>query len=94
MPVINRRNILRWLRGAGIVDADNWQTPRQQHHSGIQQLCEPDTSRTLINTTYSHDSGNDFVLVTYSFQGPEANIGTEQRSIELSPHFQSSCPPQ
>ena len=83
------------LRGQGIVDADNWQTP--QGNNTIQvfnSFREPNTSRTLINTTYSHDSGSDFVVVTYSFQGPEASIGTERRSIELSPHFQSACPPQ
>ena len=83
------------LRGQGRMNLDNWQAPSNNNTVELfNSFREPNTSRTLINTTYSHDSGNDFVVVTYSFQGPEANIGTEQRSIELSPHFQSSCPPQ
>ena len=60
----------------------------------FNSFSEPNTPSTAIQTTYSHDETDDFVTVTYSFQGPEASIGTERRSIELSPHFQSACPPQ
>ena len=83
------------LRERGRMNLDNWQAPSNNNTVELfNGFSEPSTESTAIQTTYSHNETNDFVIVTYSFQGPEASIGTERRSIELSPHFQSACPPQ
>ena len=83
------------LRERGRMNLDNWQAPSNNNTVELfNSFSDPNTESTSIQTTYSHDETNDFVTVTYSFQGPEASIGKERRSIELSPHFQSACPPQ
>ena len=38
------------------------------------------------------DLGTSYMLkVVYSFEGPEENVNTEYRSIEISPSFEASC---
>ena len=83
------------LREQGQMNIDHWQAPSNNNTVQLfHSFGDPSTESTAIQTTYSHDTTNNFVIVTYSFQGPEASIATERRSIELSPHFQSACPPQ
>ena len=46
-----------------------------------------------INTNYNYDEDKSIVIVTYTFEAPEASIGIEKRFLELSPNFQSECTP-
>ena len=50
---------------------------------------------TIINidTEYFYNEDKAIVRVTYTFEAPEANVGTEKRILELSPNFQSACTP-
>ena len=37
------------------------------------------------------NSDPNLLVLTYSFEGPESNIGTEKRLAEINPNFSSQC---
>ena len=72
----------------------NWRSnPGANSTQLFTAFDNPGTRETDIQTSYEFDEDSAIVTVKYTFEAPESNIGTESRSLELSPNFQSCCTP-
>ena len=82
------------LEQQGYINAIDWQIEAEaDSYQLFDSFVDPSGGNTSINTSYNFDNDRAVVVITYSFEGPETNIGTEERSLELSPNFQSYCTP-
>ena len=45
----------------------------------------------VLTRTINEGDSDDIILVTYEFQGPEANVQSERRVMEIYPVFAESC---
>ena len=82
------------LEQKGLINAADWKLKPESDSIRLGDSCEkPTGGETSITTTYNYDDDRAIVSVNYSFEAPESNIGIEQRSLELSPNFQSYCTP-
>ena len=82
------------LEQKGLINATDWTLkPESDSIRLFDSFKEPTGGETSITTTYNYDDDRAIVSINYSFEAPESNIGIEQRSLELSPNFQSYCTP-
>ena len=84
------------LEQKGLINATDWKLKPESESESIRlfEIFEkPTGGETSITTTYNYDNDRAIVSINYSFEAPESNIGIEQRSLELSPNFQSYCTP-
>ena len=82
------------LEQKGLINATDWTLKPESDSIRLFDSFEgPTGGETSITTTYNYDDDRAIVSINYSFEAPESNIGIEQRSLELSPNFQSYCTP-
>ena len=82
------------LEQKGLINAADWKLkPESDSIRLFDSFEKPTGGETSITTTYNYDDDRAIVSVNYSFEAPESKIGIEQRSLELSPNFQSYCTP-
>ena len=97
------------LSQQGAISAGEWQLNQTDEDLGsnLSQINEnsgnsiqllprfedPSIEGTIIDTNYIHDNDKAILQVLYEFEAPESNIGNEIRELQLSPNFQSYCPP-
>ena len=82
------------LAQQGAMNNGNWRSnPGANSTQLFTAFDNPGTRETDIQTSYEFDEDSAIVTVKYTFEAPESNIGTESRSLELSPNFQSYCTP-
>jgi len=82
------------LEQKGLINAADWKLKPESNSIRLFDSFEkPTGGETSIITTYNYDDDRAIVSVNYSFEAPESNISIEQRSLELSPNFQSYCTP-
>jgi len=82
------------LEQKGLINAADWKLkPESDSIRLFDSFEKPTGGETSITTTYNYDDDRAIVSINYSFEAPESNIGIEQRSLELSPNFQSYCTP-
>ena len=82
------------LEQKGLINATDWTLkPESDSIRLFDSFEKPTGGETSITTTYNYDDDRAIVSINYSFEAPESNIGIEQRSLELSPNFQSYCTP-
>ena len=55
-------------------------------------LTNHESKTSKIKRTIIPDNKLGLTRVIYSFEAPEQNVKSEQRVVELHPHFQSQCP--
>ena len=55
-------------------------------------LADGETSPQKIKRSIVSDASGGLTQVVYQFEGPEQNVETEQRVIDLFPRFISQCP--
>ena len=82
----------------GLVNETNWKIQSESESESqsvrlFNSFKNPNGGKTAITTTYDFDDDRAVVIVNYSFEAPETNVGKEKRSLELSPNFQSYCTP-
>ena len=82
------------LEQKGLINAADWKLKPESNSIRLFDSFEkPTGGETSITTNYNYDDDRAIVSINYSFEAPESNIGIEQRSLELSPNFQSYCTP-
>jgi len=82
------------LEQKGLINATDWKLKPESESIRLFDIFEkPTGGKTSITTTYNYDNDRAIVSINYSFKAPESNISIEQRSLELSPNFQSYCTP-
>jgi Tfp pilus assembly protein PilV len=60
----------------------------------MEHLQKPEIVGLSPNPSISiswDDTNPNLLVLTYSFEGPESNIGTEKRLAEINPNFSSQC---
>jgi type II secretory pathway pseudopilin PulG len=71
--------------------ADELDNPSSSAYVAVP-LVNGESSPQKIKRSILSDSSNGLTQVVYQFEGPEQNVETEQRVIDLFPRFISLCP--
>jgi type II secretory pathway pseudopilin PulG len=97
------------LSQGGAINTGEWLVNQTEEESGssvgeisensdervqlVPAFEDPSITTSAIDTNYLHDNDKAILQIRYSFEAPESNIGIETRELQLSPNFQSYCPP-
>ena len=97
------------LSQQGAISAGEWliNQTEEDSESSVDQINEnsdssvqlfpafedPSIKTTAIDTEYIPIPNKAILNVRYEFKAPESNVGKETRELQLSPNFQSYCPP-
>ena len=74
-----------------LIDACNNPPQALSEHLQEAETNTPEPGDPAITRTFDIDSIPGILRIVYSFEGPEEQVKTEQRIIEMTPNFAAKC---
>ena len=74
-----------------LIDACNNPPQALSEHLQQPETNAPEPGDPAITRTFDIDSIPGILRIVYSFEGPEEQVKTEQRIIEMTPNFAAKC---